>query len=103
VLVDGATFSSGEHFVLAARAAKANVVVIGTKSAGAYGNTAGDTPKPLFGNLQAKMNISQARTMDGKILDGTSQEPDIVVEYEPAAIAAGRDPMIERAVAELSK
>jgi C-terminal processing protease CtpA/Prc len=103
LLVDGATFSSGEHFILAARAAKANVVVIGTKTAGAYGNTSRDVPKPLYGKLQVTVNRSQVRTMDDKVLDGVSQEPDIVVEYEPAAIAAGHDPMVERAVAELSK
>src|SRR5262249_13680852 len=52
LLIDGATLSSGEHFVLAARAAHANVVVIGSKTAGAYGTTLHDVPKALYGNLQ---------------------------------------------------
>jgi C-terminal processing protease CtpA/Prc len=104
ILVDGATFSSGEHFVLAARAAT-HVLVVGTKTAGGYGNTSLDTPRRLAGTpaLEVTVNRSQVRTTSGKVLDGTSQEPDIVVEYEPAAIAARRDPMLERAIAELSK
>ncbi len=104
ILIDGATFSSGEHFILATRAA-AHALVIGTKTAGAYGTTLRDTPTSLPGTpaLQVTINESQVRTLDGKVLEGTSQEPDIVVEYEPTAIAAHQDPMMMRAVAELSK
>ena len=104
ILIDGATFSSGEHFILATRAAT-TAIVIGTKTAGAYGTTTLDTPRKLPGTpaLEVTVNQSQVRTIDGKVLDGTSQEPDIVVEYEPAAIAAHQDPMLLRAIAELSK
>ena len=104
ILTDGATFSSGEHFILATRAAT-HALVIGTKTAGAYGTTSLDTPTMLPGTpaLQVTINQSQVRTLDGKVLDGTSQEPDIVVEYDPASIAAHQDPMMVRAVAELSK
>lgn len=105
LLVDGATFSSGEHFVAATRAAAPGTLVIGTKTAGAYGNTSNDVPKPLSGTptVQVTVNRSQVRTVDGKVLDGVSQVPDIVVEYEPSAIAAAKDPMLMRAVAELTK
>jgi C-terminal processing protease CtpA/Prc len=104
LLVDGATFSAAEHFVLAARTA-ATVTIIGTKTAGSYGNTTNDVPKMLAGDpaLQVVVNRSQVRGLDGKPLDGVSQEPDVVVEYEPSAIAAGKDPMMLRAVTELSK
>jgi hypothetical protein len=40
---------------------------------------------------------------DGTVLDGTSMEPDIEVGYDPASLARGEDPMLVRAVAELSK
>jgi hypothetical protein len=53
--------------------------------------------------LQVVVNRSQVRGLDGKPLDGVSQEPDILVEYEPSAIADGKDPMMLRAVTELSK
>lgn len=104
ILTDGATFSSGEHFILAARAA-ASVLVIGTKTAGAYGTTTLDTPLALPGSpsLEVTINHSQVRTLDGKVLDGTSQEPDIVVEYEPSVVATHQDPMLARAMTELAK
>lgn len=104
LLVDGGTVSSGEHFVLAARKA-ARVIVVGTKTAGAYGNTSRDEPKALAADpkLEVIVNRSQVRDLQGAPLDGVSQEPDVVVDYEPAALAAGKDPMLLRAVSELSK
>jgi tricorn protease len=41
---------------------------------------------------------------DGQwIIEGHGVDPDIVVENDPAAVAAGHDPQLERAVDELQK
>jgi tricorn protease len=38
---------------------------------------------------------------DGWVIEGSGVEPDIVVEADPAAVIAGRDPQLDRAIAEL--
>ena len=104
LLIDGATHSAAEHLVLAAKTAS-KVIVVGTKTAGAYGTITSDAPKRLPGppDLQLSINRSQVRRPDGAVLDGTSMDPDVEVGYEPAALARGEDPMLERALAELRK
>jgi hypothetical protein len=104
ILIDGGSYSAAEHLVLAARKA-ASVLVIGTKSAGSYGTTTKDETTKLPGSpeLNVRVNRSQVRDLDGNVLEGVPQVPDIVVEYEPAALARREDPMVKRAVAELSK
>ena len=40
--------------------------------------------------------------MDGSwVIEGHGVEPDIEVENDPAAVIAGRDPQLERAIAEV--
>jgi C-terminal processing protease CtpA/Prc len=104
VLIDGATHSAGEHFVLATKTAT-SALVVGTKTAGAYGTITGDTPRTLPGSpkMELSINRSQARRSDGAVLDGTSMEPDVEIGYDPASLAKGEDPMLVRAVAELTK
>lgn len=104
VLVDGATHSAAEHFALATKLAT-GALLVGTKTAGAYGTITSDKTLALPGTpaLEVSINRSQVRTIDGKPLDGTSVEPHVVVEYEPDAMAKGQDPMLQRAIAELSK
>jgi Peptidase family S41 len=104
ILVDGGTHSAADHFALAAKMAT-GAILIGTKTAGAYGTITLDKSKRITSNPLRTLNInrSQVRSMDGKPLDGVSVEPTIEVEYEPAALESGRDPMMERALSELSK
>lgn len=103
ILVDGATHSAAEHFAYAAKLAT-SAVVVGTKTAGAYGSLSKNVPRPLPGPapVVVMINRSQVRTPDGKILEGTSVEPTIEIGYEPTDLAAGKDPMLERAVAALA-
>lgn len=45
-----------------------------------------------------------AWTPDGKwIIKGTGVQPDMVVENDPAAVLAGRDPQLDRAIANLKE
>jgi|CXWL01.1.fsa_nt_gi C-terminal processing protease CtpA/Prc len=53
--------------------------------------------------MELLINRSQVRKPDGTVLDGTSMEPDIEVGYDPASLAKHEDPMLVRAIAELSK
>lgn len=104
VLIDGATHSAAEHFALATKLAT-NAILVGTKTAGAYGTITSDKTLALPGSpaLEVSINRSQVRSLDGKPLDGTSVEPHVVVEYEPEAMAKSQDPMLQRAILELSK
>ncbi len=104
LLIDGATHSAAEHFALATKLAT-GAVLIGTRTAGAYGTITSDKTRALPGSpaLEVSINRSQVRTLDGKVLDGTSVEPHLLVEYEPEALVKGQDPMLQRAIVELSK
>ena len=104
VLIDGATHSAAEHFVLATKSG-ARALIIGTRTAGAYGTITRDTPVSLPGSptIELFINRSQVRKPDGTVLDATSMEPDIEVGYDPLVLAKGDDPMLARAVTELSK
>ncbi len=104
ILIDGATHSAAEHLAYAAKLAT-RAIVVGTKTAGAYGTTTKNTPKEIPGPVPVTVlfNSSEVRTPEGEVLERTSVDPTIEVGYEPEAIAAGKDPMLERAVAELGK
>ena len=54
----------------------------------------GQTFVPEFGNADAKGQWA---------VEGHGVDPDIVVENDPASVIAGRDPQLERAVAEVLK
>jgi tricorn protease len=54
----------------------------------------GQTFVPEFGNADAKGQWA---------VEGHGVDPDIVIENDPASIIAGRDPQLERAVAEVLK
>jgi tricorn protease len=42
--------------------------------------------------------------MEGKyVIEGHGVDPDIEVENDPADVIAGRDPQLERAIAEIEK
>lgn len=104
VLIDGATHSAAEHFVLATKT-KGHALFVGTKTAGGYGNISYDVERELAGppSMALMINRSQVRKPDGTVMDGTSMEPDIEVGYDPASLVKGEDPMLARAVAELMK
>jgi len=93
-----------ERFVLATKGG-ARALIIGTRTAGAYGTITRDTPVSLPGSptIELFINRSQVRKPDGTVLDATSMEPDIEVGYDPLVLAKGDDPMLARAVTELSK
>jgi tricorn protease len=57
---------------------------------------------PLLDGGTVFVPISGTNDVDGKwVIEGHGVDPDIVVENDPRSVIAGRDPQLERAVAEL--
>jgi tricorn protease len=59
---------------------------------------------PLLDGGQAFVPLGGMGSVDGQwIIEGHGVDPDIVVENDPASVAAGHDPQLERGVAEVMK
>jgi tricorn protease len=57
---------------------------------------------PLIDGGGVSVPESGSNSPDGKwVMEGHGVDPDIVVENDPASVAAGRDPQLERGVQEL--
>lgn len=94
VLVGPGTQSSSEHFVLTLQAAR-RATVIGRPSAGANGNITCLALPGQFGWCFTGMVIQQA---NGQTFHGVGVIPDERLDLDPARIAAGHDPELERAI-----
>lgn len=98
VLIDGAVFSSNDFFV-GGLVRSGRATAIGTATGGGSGNPAVIT---LPGGARVRLSRWQEFFADGTLVEGTGTEPDIEVTLTRADIAAGRDPVLERAVAFLA-
>ncbi len=59
---------------------------------------------PLLDGGNATVPLSGTNDVDGSwVIEGHGVDPDIVVENDPKSVIEGRDPQLERAVAELVK
>jgi tricorn protease len=59
---------------------------------------------PLLDGGQVFVPESATASVEGKyVIEGHGVDPDIVVENDPAAVIAGRDPQLERAIEEIQK
>ena len=59
---------------------------------------------PLLDGGQALVPQSGLASPDGQwVIEGHGVDPDIVVENDPASVAAGHDPQLERGVQEVLK
>ncbi len=59
---------------------------------------------PMIDGGQIFVPISGTNDVDGQwVIEGHGVDPDIVVENDPRSVIAGRDPQLERGVAELVK
>ncbi|MEJ7727672.1 MAG: S41 family peptidase [Polyangiaceae bacterium] len=101
ILVDGLDYSAADYFPLAVRKATPTLIV-GTPTAGAYG---GPGTLAALGSIpEMRFDHDVNRCLDAltdEPLEGTTVEPDIVVEYDPADLAAGVDTVMEAAAAAL--
>jgi tricorn protease len=59
---------------------------------------------PLIDGGQVYVPEFGSSGVDGSwIIEGHGVDPDIVVENDPKSLIAGRDPQLERAIAEVTK
>jgi hypothetical protein len=101
VVSDGLAFSAGDYFPFAV-AKSSDVPVVGSASAGAFGG--GNGPIALDGPPRLSANYDPTACFDGvtdKPLEGAPLPPKVAVEYDAKDLAAGKDTIVERAVAEL--
>jgi len=104
ILIDGLNYSAADYFPLAVKT-RTNALVVGAGTAGAYGATS--TSKAFNGNgLPFNVSVDLNRCVDdqtGAPLEGKSVAPSIPVDYLPSDLAAGKDTILERAIASLKK
>lgn len=98
IVTDGLAYSAGDYFPFAALRAS-DAIVVGSSSAGAYGG--GRAPIAIAGPPSMTSNYDPTACFDAsndKPLEGAPPAPTIAVEYAASDLAAGRDPIVERAV-----
>jgi C-terminal processing protease CtpA/Prc len=99
LLVDERTASQAEHTGLFFEAAN-KTTIVGSPTVGANGDV---TSVVLPGGLTAWFSGHDVRHADGRQLQRLGLQPDVVVRPTLAGIRAGRDEVLERAVAILQK
>jgi C-terminal processing protease CtpA/Prc len=98
-LVGNLTNSTAEDFALELRAA-GRARLVGQRTAGGAGNAL-TSPLPAGGTLYVA--TFTALTQEGEEYVGRGIDPDLRVQVTPEDLAAGRDPVLDRAVALLSE
>jgi carboxyl-terminal processing protease len=94
VLVDGGTASMGELFASVVQEQGVGTV-LGTVTSG---SVAGSQVYPLGDGSGLQVTVFDIRAADGKLLNGVGVVPDETVESDPVAVAAGGDPVLDRAL-----
>ncbi|MBI3910778.1 MAG: PD40 domain-containing protein, partial [Armatimonadetes bacterium] len=98
LLINQSSFSDAEIFPNGFRENNLGKIV-GTPT---FGGVIGTNNRVLLdGQTQFRVPQTGWITLDGRDLEREGVRPDILVENQPADIAAGRDPQLERAVREL--
>ena len=97
ILIDELDYSAADYFPLAVQSAT-DALVVGTPTAGAYGGsgpleTLAASPTTYFTIDASKCVLAST----DEPLEGTSVEPDLLVEYEPEDLANGVDTVMEAA------
>ena len=95
VLVDGGTASMGEIFASAVQAHGA-ATVLGSNTSGSV------AAAQVFGlpdGSGLQVTVFEILSSDGKPLNKVGVVPDEVIPTDPGAVAAGADPVLNRAVA----
>jgi C-terminal processing protease CtpA/Prc len=95
LLVDERTISQAEHTGLFFEAAN-KTTIVGSPTMGANGDV---TTVALVGGMYATFTGHDVRHADGRQLQRVGLQPDVVVRPTLAGIRAGRDEVLERALA----
>jgi len=99
LLVDERTISQAEHTGLFLEAAN-KTTIVGSPTRGANGDV---TTVALVGGMYATFTGHDVRHADGRQLQRRGLQPDVVVRPTVAGVRAGRDEVLERALALLKK
>jgi len=100
-ILDERSSSDGDIFAYMFREAKLGTIV-GRRSWGGVVGIGGGVP--LIDGGSISVPGSGLASADGKwVIEGYGVDPDINVENDPKSVIAGRDPQLERTVAELMK
>ena len=94
ILVDEASLSQAEYTTMALRAAP-NSIVVGSTTAGAYGNV---SAIPLPGGVSSMMSGIGIFYPDGTPTQRVGIVPDLEVRPTIAGVRAGRDEVLEAGV-----
>lgn len=103
VLIDGMNYSAADYFPLAIKA-KTSALLVGSATAGAFGATSDS--KAFSGPPAFTVSIDLNRcslSSDDTPLEGRGVEPHVLVEYDAKDLAAGKDTVLDRAVAEIDR
>lgn len=93
-LTDGSAISYAESIIGMAKKHELGTVV-GTPTAGANGNVIGVNVVAGFGVMFTGMQVVNP---DGQTFQAKGLQPDVTAEADPDALAAGRDPVLEKAL-----
>lgn len=98
ILADGLSYSAADYFPYAAHRA-ANVLIVGSQTAGAFGGGAGSLTIAGPPNLTASVDaVACFDAVTDLPLEGASLPPSLAVDYDPADVAVGKDSVVEAAV-----
>lgn len=100
VLIDERAISQAEHSCLFFESARPDVTFIGSPTNGANGDV---TNVPLPGGILVRFSGHDVRHADGEQLQRRGIQPDLWVTPTIAGLRAGRDEVLEAAVAFLEK
>jgi C-terminal processing protease CtpA/Prc len=98
VIIDGSDYSAADYFPYFVRHAT-DVKLVGEATAGAFGGARASVRVP-DATLPADLALDpiSCRATTGERLEGHGVEPHFVVQLDPAALAAGRDNQLEKAL-----
>jgi hypothetical protein len=103
IITEGLNYSAADYFPLAVKM-KTKALLVGAPTAGGFGavsQTQTFAGPPSF-NVSIDMNHCST-SADNQPLEGRSVEPHVAVGYDAKDLAADKDTVLERAVAEVTK
>jgi C-terminal processing protease CtpA/Prc len=104
VLTDGLNYSAADYFAYVTRHAT-SAILVGSTTAGAFGaSSANFTVDSASPALSFTYDINRCVSLpDRSPLETKGTEPSLVVEYAPADLVAGKDTVLETAIAQLKQ
>ena len=97
VLIDGLTTSAGDYTALAAK--RFGIPLVGAPTSASYGGGVSNVLVGRDPSVIAGVNQYRGLTVLGEAMEGKSVFPDVALDLSPTDLAAGRDTVMEAAIA----